>query len=232
MARVLFLHGHYGHAIGATFRGQVKIHDFRELLFQDRYEDLVHGHAQHSRFIRWPAGVGAVIDRITAVGDALHGKDREALHLVVIAGVVAERPFLGHLVRIDMAFQDELGAGGDLQVITDTFHQLGFRAAQQAGKGIFAEGVRHRGDCAKDGGRIGAQRHRHREGLTGMLLLPLLEIQGATAMAEPAHDQLVAANQLLTVDAQVLAFLVGTPGDHQRPGHQRACIAGPAGLDR
>ncbi len=51
-------------------------------------------------------------------------------------------------------------------------------------------------------------------------------------MAQPAHDKLVAADQLLAVDAQVLTFLIRATGDHQRPGHQRAGVAGPAGLDR
>ncbi len=231
MARVLFLHGHHRHAVGAAFRGQVEIHDFRELLFQDRHEDFVHGHAQHRRLIRWTPGVGAVIDRIAAVGDALHGEYRETFHLVVITGVVAERAFLCQLVRVDMAFQNELGAGRYLQVIADAFHQLGFRAAQQPGKGVFAEGIRHRGDRAEDGGRVSAERHSHREGFPRVGLLPLLEIQGAAAVAEPAHDQLVAANQLLAVDAQVLTFLVGSPGDYQWPGDQRAGVAGPAGLD-
>ena len=65
-----------------------------------------------------------------------------------------------------------------------------------------------------------------------MGLLPFLEVERAAAVAEPAHDQLVAADQLLAVDAQVLAFLIGPAGNHQRPGHQRAGVAGPAGLDR
>ncbi|MNQ86721.1 hypothetical protein D3C85_1019210 [compost metagenome] len=51
-------------------------------------------------------------------------------------------------------------------------------------------------------------------------------------MAEPAHDQLVAADHLLTVDAEVLAFLVRPLGNGQAPGDQRRHIARPAVLDR
>ena len=65
-----------------------------------------------------------------------------------------------------------------------------------------------------------------------MGLLPFLKIQGTAPVAQPAHDQLVAADQLLAIDAQVLTFLIGPAGNHQRPGHQRAGVAWPAGLNR
>ena len=232
MARVLLLHGHHRHAVGTALRRQIEIDDLRKLLLQDRHEDFVHRHAQHRRFVRRAAGVGAVVDRVAAVGNAIHGKHREALHFVVVAGVVAERPFVGVLAGLQMAFQHELGTGRHLQVGAQAFHQLGARAAQQAGEAVLAERVRHRRHRAQDGGRVGAQRHRHRERLAGVGLLPFLEIERAAAVAEPAHDQLVAADQLLAIDAQVLTFLIGPAGNHQRPGHQRAGVAWPAGLNR
>ena len=125
MARVLLLHGHHRHPVGAALRRQIEINDFRELLLQDRHEDFVHRHAQHRRFVRRSAGVGAVVDRVAAVGDAVHGKHREALHFVVVAGVVAERPFVGVLAGLQMAFQHELGTGRHLQIGAQAFHQLG-----------------------------------------------------------------------------------------------------------
>src|SRR5690606_17592779 len=75
-------------------------------------------------------------------------------------------------------------------------------------------------------------RHGNREGLARVLLAPLTEVQGAAAVAEPAHDHLVAADHLLAIDTQILAILVRSTGDHQPPGNQRAGIAGPAGLYR
>ncbi|MNT18126.1 hypothetical protein D3C72_1533080 [compost metagenome] len=51
-------------------------------------------------------------------------------------------------------------------------------------------------------------------------------------MRQPAHDDLVAADHLLAVDAKVLALLVRALGDDQPPGDQRRGVAGPAGLDR
>ncbi|MDT4840308.1 hypothetical protein FQZ97_741270 [compost metagenome] len=232
MAGVLLLDGHHRQAIRAAFRRQVEVGDFRELLLQDRHEHFVERHAEHRRLIRWTAGVGAVVDRLLPAGDALDGKHREAVDFVVVAGVVAVRAFVGHLAGMDHPFEDDLGAGRHLQLAAARLDQLGAVAAQQAGEGVFGEAVRHRGDRAEDGRRVGAEGHRHRVRLARKLLAPVAEIQGAAAMAEPAHDDLVATDHLLAVDAEVLPVLVGTLGDGQAPGDQRADVARPAGLHR
>jgi len=65
-----------------------------------------------------------------------------------------------------------------------------------------------------------------------MLLAPLAKVQGTAPMAQPAHDQLVAADDLLAIDAEVLALLVRAAGDRQAPGDQRRHVARPAVLDR
>jgi hypothetical protein len=62
-----------------------------------------------------------------------------------------------------------------------------------------------------------ADHHRHREGLAGMRRAMLAEIQRAAAMRQPAHDQLVRAEHLLAVDAEVLP----------RPCAARASPPGP-----
>ena len=51
-------------------------------------------------------------------------------------------------------------------------------------------------------------------------------------MREPAHDDLVARDHLLPVDAEVLARLVRPARDGQAPGDQRRRVARPAGLHR
>ncbi|MCY1451654.1 hypothetical protein D9M71_685300 [compost metagenome] len=130
MARVLLLHGHHRHAVRAAFRRQVEVGDFRELLLQDRHEHFVQCHAEDRRLIWRAAGVGAVVDRLVPVGDALDGEHREAVHFVVVAGVVAVRAFRGHFARVDHAFQNDLGGGRYLQVATPALDQLGAVAAQ------------------------------------------------------------------------------------------------------
>ena len=110
--------------------------------------------------------------------------------------------------------------------------QLGACAAQQAGELVFGQRVRHRRHGAEDRRRIGAQHHRHRIRLARIGERELAEIERAAAMREPAHDQLVAADHLLPVDAEVLARLVRPARDGQAPGDQRPGVARPAGLDR
>ena len=232
VARVALLDGHHRHPVGAPLRRQVEVHDLGELLLQQRHEHLVERHPEHRRLIGRTAGVGAVVDGILAHRHVGDGKDRELVHLVVVAGVIAIRPFGGHLARLQIAFQHDLGAGGHLQIAADGFYYLGAAAAQQTGKGVFGEGIRHRRHRAEDGRRIGTERHHHREALTRVGLLPLAKIDGTAAVIQPAHDQLVLADLLLAIDAEVLPLLVGAAGDGQTPGHQRGHVARPAVLDR
>jgi hypothetical protein len=164
--------------------------------------------------------------------DALDGEHRETRLLVVIAGVVAIRPFERALGRIDESFEDDLGRSRHLQVGTQAFHQFGLGAAQQTGKLVFGETVRHRRHRRENRRRIGAQRHRHRKRLARMLQAVLAKIERAAAMRQPAHDHLVRTDHLLAIDAQVLAHLVRPAGHRQSPGDQRRCVARPAELDR
>ena len=116
MPGVLLLHAHHRHAVGTALWRQVEIDDLRELFLQDRHEHLVQGHAEDRRFVRRATGIGAVVDRLLPMGDALDGEDREALHLVVVAGVIAEGPLRCGIVREQMALQYELRRGGHLQI--------------------------------------------------------------------------------------------------------------------
>ncbi len=130
-----------------------------------------------------------------------------------------------------MAFQHDLGPGRHGQVAAQRLRDFGARAAQQARELVFGQAVRHRRDGAQRGGRIGAQRHGDGEGRAGVGDRVVAEIQRAAAMRQPAHDELVRPQQLLAVDAQVLALGVGAARDHQAPGQERRHVARPAGLD-
>jgi hypothetical protein len=57
------------------------------------------------------------------------------------------------------------------------------------------------------------------------------KIERAAAVGQPAHDELVAAQHLLAVDAQVLPRLVRPARDDQAPGNQRRHVTRPAVLD-
>jgi hypothetical protein len=61
-----FLDADHRQAIRAAFGRQVEIDDLGKLLLQQRHEDFVERHAEHRRFVRRLAGVGAVVDRVAA----------------------------------------------------------------------------------------------------------------------------------------------------------------------
>ena len=232
MTRILLLHAHHRHAVGTAFRRQIEVDDFRKLLLQDRHKDFVQRHAQNGRLIRRTTGVGAVINRVFTMGDAFHGKHREVIHFVVITGVVAEWAFGGHFAGVNHPFQHNFSAGWHHQIVANAFHQLGFAVTQQAGKGVFAQRIRYRSYRTEDGGRIGTQRYGYRKWLARMRQLPLAEIQRATAMAEPAHNQFVFADHLLAINAEVMPVFVRAFGNDQWPGNKGAGITGPAMLHR
>ena len=195
---------------------------------QDRHEHFVQRHAKHRRFIRWTAGIGGVIDGIFTLGNVGDGEHREVIHFVVIAGVVAVRPFGRQLALFNVTFQHNLCAGRYFQVIGDALHHFGFGAAQQPCKGIFRQRIRNRRHRAQNGCRIGTQRDGNREAFARMGRAPLLEIQRPTAMGQPAHDELVLANQLLAINAEVLTLFMRPTRHGEAPGDQRCGIVRPA----
>ncbi len=129
-----------------------------------------------------------------------------------------------------MPFEDDLGVRRHLQIGADRLDQLGARTAQQAGEGIFGQRIGHRRHRTENRRRVRAQCHGDRVRPIRVFIAPFTEIQGPTTMAEPAHDHLVAADDLLAVDTEVLPLLVRPLGDGQTPGDQRRGVARPAVL--
>ncbi|MNE24648.1 hypothetical protein D3C80_1179450 [compost metagenome] len=195
---------------------------------QDRNEDFIERHAQHRRLIRRTAGIGRVINGVTTLGDVGDGEYREVVNFVVVTGVIAIRAFRRHFSRFDIAFQHDFRAGGHFQIAGDTLDHFGFVAAQQPGKGIFRQGIRHWRDRAENGGGICAQRNRNRETLTGMRLAPFLVIQRAAAVRQPTHDDFILAQHLLAINTQVLPLFLRPAGYGQAPGDQGCGVFRPA----
>src|SRR5690606_16473043 len=114
MAGILFFHTDHSEAVRTTFRWQVKIGDFSELFLQQRYEYLVQCYTENGRFVWRFAGIGGMINRVTAHGEAFDRKDREGFLLVVIAGMVTIGAFHRRFIRVNVAFQYDFRTGGDL----------------------------------------------------------------------------------------------------------------------
>jgi len=129
-----------------------------------------------------------------------------------------------------MPFEHDFGLGRHLQRHADGGRDFGAGATQQAGKLVFRERVGHRCHGTEQGRRVGADGHGQGEGLARMQAAVVAKVERAATVRQPAHDELVAPEQLLAVDAQVLARLVRPACDHQAPGQQRGHVVGPAVL--
>ena len=199
---------------------------------QKRYEHFVQRHAQNGRFIGRFACVGGMVNRVFTHGDALDRKHREMILLVVIAGVVAVWAFQRGFIWMNHTFQYDFCTGRHLQIVADTFHQLRPRTAQQSGKLVFAQGIGNRRYRAQNGGRVAAEHDGDGIRRIGIEFAEFLIIQRAAAMRQPAHNQLVFADELLAVNAQILAFFVRSARDGQAPCYQRRNVFRPAMLNR
>ena len=76
-----------------------------------------------------------MINRVVPRGDGVDREDREALDLVVIPGVIPVGPLIGHLVGVDVTFEDDFAVRRHHEVViaADIGHalgQIGFLAAQ------------------------------------------------------------------------------------------------------
>jgi hypothetical protein len=99
LARVTLVDRRNRDPVGAGFGRQPEIDDFRQLLSDQRDEQLVEHFADARRLVRRPAGESRQVDRIAAHRDGGHSHHRKILDGVVIAGVIAKRPFRRGLVR-------------------------------------------------------------------------------------------------------------------------------------
>lgn len=236
VAGVLLADADHGDPVGAGFAGQVEVFDFGELGLEDGHEHIVECEAEDGGFIGGATGVRGVIDRVVAVSDAVHRHHREALRLVVVPGVVAEGAFHGGVARGDVSLHGDFGVGRHLEIRADALDQLRARAPHEAGEGVFRQRVGDRRDRRQDRGRIRTDADRDRKRLVRMAGAPRLVIRGAAPMRQPPHDDAVAVDHLLAVDADILPLadrLAGrAAGGGQSPGDQRSGVFGPTGLDR
>ena len=114
MAGILLFHADHGKTVRTAFRWQVKIGNFGELFLQQRYEYLVECYTENGRLIGRFAGVGGRLHRVAAHGDAFDREDWEGFLFVVIAGMVTVGTFYCHFIRMNIAFQYDFRAGGNL----------------------------------------------------------------------------------------------------------------------
>ena len=239
MAGIFLADLHHGHAVAACFGRQIKVGNFRKLLLQQRHKQLIHGHAQHGRFVQRLAGVGGVVDGVVAQGDAIDREHGKFGLFVVVAGVVAIRPFqrmgiaAGMVgIGLDVAFEHHFCMGGHVQRHADGGCNFRAVAAQQPGKLVFAQRIGHGCDGAQHGGGVGTNGYGKGKRLPFVRQGMVTKIQRTTTVRQPPHDELVVRQQLLPVNAQVLPLFARAARNGKPPGEQRRHIARPAMLNR
>ncbi len=233
MAGIGLPHADDRDAIAAPLGRQPEIDDLRELLLEERDENLVQRLAQHGRLVRRAAREGRKVNRIAAHGDRRDGEDREFLDGIIIACVVAVGPFVGVFFQRHMAFQHDLGFGGDFQRHGPAIDQLGLPPAEQSGEMIFRQRLWNRRHRGEDDSGVGADDRGGGQGLA-FFALPAAMMLRAAPVGEPAHDRPVAPDHLHTVDAEiegVFARLCRAFRHDKRPGDERRRLPRPAGLD-
>src|SRR6476659_8033721 len=112
---------------------QVVVDDLRQGRAHRGQEDPLRRLAEPGVLLRRLADDDRGIDRVAPHRHRGDVEDWERLRGCVVAGVVAERPFLADLVLLDVALEHDLGARGHLDSDADALHELDGRAAQEAG---------------------------------------------------------------------------------------------------
>ena len=111
--------------------GEVNVDQLGNLHLHGGQEDALDGLAHPGVFHGRLADDGGGVDGVLAMGDAGQMEDRVLVGHGVEAGVVAEGAFGAQFAQFDIAFEDDLGVGGDFEI--DGFAFDDFDAACRAG---------------------------------------------------------------------------------------------------
>ncbi len=132
----------------STISGMVHAHGGQE----DALDGLAHPGVFHGRL----ADDGRGVDGVLAVGDAGEMEDGVVVGEGVEAGVVAEGALGAEFAQLDVAFEDDFGVGGDLEIDGLALDDFDGLAAQEAGDQVLLDLGRGGDDGGKGGGGIGA----------------------------------------------------------------------------
>src|ERR1035437_1311278 len=120
---------------------------------EDALDGLAHPSVLHGRL----ADDGGGVDGVLAMGDAGEMEDGVLVGEGVEAGVVAKGPFGPQLAQLDVAFEDDCGVGGNLEIDGFALNDFDGGASQEAGDEILFDFGRGGGDGGQGGGGIGAE---------------------------------------------------------------------------
>ena len=115
--------------------------------------------------------------------------------------------------------------------MAEALRDFRFGAAQQSCELEFRNGIGDRGDGRECRCRVGADGDGDRKSFSRVFALVLREVERAAAVMQPAHDEPVTADHLLSINTDVAARFEWPPGDDQSERNQLAGVVRPAVLN-
>ena len=104
----------------------------------------------------------------------------------VIAGVIAERAFVAQrLARVDVAFDDEVGIGGNFEVVGLALHEFDRFLAEVTGEQEFIEAIGQRRGGGEGEHGIAAEKNRDGHARAGFVVAPA--VARADFLKLPVH---------------------------------------------
>ena len=148
----------------------------------------------------------------------------------VEAGVIAEWSFTPTLAGLDISLENDLRAGGHLEINGHALDEVDALAAQKSREQQFVESFRHRRSRRERQRRIRAKRDRNLE--------PLAHLLGETVVLRaplvplPVHAGRPVVVDLHAVRADVAHAGLGVFRENHRQGDVRTAVVRPAGQNR
>ena len=255
------LHGHDHQVVKNSLDRQVDVHNFRNGQLHQRQEDALDRLAHPAVFHRGLAHDRSCINGVLTMGDATDVEHGVLVFERIKAGVVAEGTFGAKFIQMNMAFQNDLSRGGNLEVHSFALHQLDRFLAQEAGDEVFLYigGSRDYGRERQCRVRADSDRHFHfaaglpgigQHGAAGSTSHDVDRggracgiagrggaqrfpiVFGADLLSLPVHAGGPLVIYLHTIHADVALAGLGVARNHAGQGNETARVFGPALQDR
>jgi len=141
--------------------------------------------------------------------------------------VIAKGAFNAQVVVVDVAFEHELGVGGNLEIDGLAARHAHAAPPQETGeRDLVDDRGQRRGGGIRDR-RVGADRDGDRN-----VTAPFLGVRAALFVLLPVHSKRVAIEALQTVHADVLRSAAGVAREDQRQRDERPAVERPGRQDR
>ena len=144
---------------------------------------------------------------------------------------VAKRAFVAErLARVNVAFDDEVGVGGDFEIVGLALDEFDGFLAEITGEEKFVEAVGQRRGCGEREHGIAAEKNGDGHARAGFVVAAA--VARADFLELPVHAGGAVIVNLDAIHADVALAGVGVFGDDAREGDEAAAVQGPALLNR